>query len=570
MTGGRVDYDLVVRGGTVVDGTGAPGRRADVAVKDGFIVEIAGTVSGKGAEEVDAEGHVVSPGFIDGHTHMDAQISWDPLGTCSCWHGVTTVVMGNCGFTLAPARPDARDLVIRNLERAEDISPHAMAAGIDWNWETFPEYLDNVERLPKGINYAAYLGHSALRTWAMGERAFSEEATEDDLRMMEAQLADSMAAGAIGFTTSRSSEHQTADDRPVASRLASWDEVCRLVGVMQRAGHGVFELAPERAFFSLDEAERAESLGRLQKLAVDTGVPATFGLVSVTIRDNQPVIDTINATNAAGGTMFGQSHCREFLLITSFRTKLPFDVLPEWQEVRSRPLRDQRQAFLDPEIRQRLVHAAHHGRYGATVGPEPQKPNYALLRVLDSPLPPNPSVADLADERGIDPVELMIDLALATDFQQLFVQVIPQDTDDLLALLRHPNTVMTFSDSGAHVSQILDSSIQTHLLGYWVRERQEFTVEEAVRMLTAVPAAAWGFADRGLVREGMVADLNVFDPARISPELPTVATDLPAGAKRLKQKSVGIRATIVGGQVVLRDGDHTGALPGQLLRMGRR
>src|SRR5204862_3986488 len=222
-------YDLLIKNGTVVDGSGLPRYRGDVAVRHGRIAAI-GRIREASREVLDADGHVVAPGFVDGHTHMDAQIFWDPLGTCSCWHGVTTVVMGNCGFTLAPARPDGRHLVVRNLERAEDISADAMAAGIEWKWETFPEYLDTVDGLPKGINYAGYIGHSALRTWAMGERAFEEEATEDDLRTMEKQVADAMRAGAVGFTTSRSTDHQTADDRPVASRLASWDEVQRLVG----------------------------------------------------------------------------------------------------------------------------------------------------------------------------------------------------------------------------------------------------------------------------------------------------------------------------------------------------
>jgi N-acyl-D-aspartate/D-glutamate deacylase len=563
--GKQVAYDLVIRGGTVVDGTGAPGYRADVAVTGDRIVAV-GRVDGKGATEVDAEGHAVTPGFIDGHTHMDAQVSWDPLGTCSCWHGVTTAVMGNCGFTLAPARPDGRHLVVRNLERAEDISADAMAAGIEWRWETFPQYLDAVDALPKGINYAGYIGHSALRTWAMGERAFEEEAGDDDLDLMERQVADAMAAGAVGFTTSRSTEHQTADDRPVASRLASWHEVERLVGTVGRSGKGVFELALDRRCWSPDPDERAAELGRLRDLAVDTGVPVTFGVVSVAWRDNGPILKAVEETNAAGGAMFGQSHCREFLLISSFRTRLGFDVLPEWQEIRSQPLDAQRTLLGDPDVRARLVHAAHHGRYLPTVGPEAPKPDYERTRVLDRALPPNPTVAELARERGVDPVEVMIDLALASDFQQLFAQVVDQDTNDLLALLRHPKMVMTFTDSGAHVSQILDSSLPTHLLGYWVRERQAFTLEEGVRMLTSVPSEAWGFDSRGVIAEGMIADLNVFDPAAIAPELPVVDADLPGGAKRLKQKAAGFRATIVAGTPLLLDQEHTGALPGRLLR----
>jgi N-acyl-D-amino-acid deacylase len=563
-----VAYDLVIRNGTVVDGSGGAPYRADVGVRHGRITAI-GRIRERGAEDIDAEGHAVTPGFIDGHTHMDAQVLWDPLGTCSCWHGVTSVIMGNCGFTLAPARAAERHLVVRNLERAEDISADAMAAGIDWTWETFPEYLDTLDHAPKGINYAAQIGHSALRTWAMGERAFTDAAGEDDLRTMERELRDALRAGAIGFTTSRTPNHQTADDRPVASRLADWDEVRRLVGVLGEVGTGMFEIAQEPAARGRDAEERAEFFGRMERLAVETGVPFTFGVLSATKdgHDWRDQLELIDRTSAAGGRMYGQAHCREFSVLLSFKTRLPFDVLPEWREVRALPLAEQARALRDPALRARLVDAAHHGDYGRAIGAETRKPDYRWLRILDGPLPPNPTVAEVAERDGKDPVELMIDLALESDFEQFFVQVIAnRNPDDLYEIMTHPRTVMTFSDSGAHVSQIMDSSIQTHLLAHWVRDRQALTLEQAVRMLTLEPSTAWGFADRGLVREGLVADLNVFDPATVGPDLPTVETDLPAGARRLKQTSTGFLATIVGGEVLLREGKHTGALPGQLLR----
>lgn len=563
-----MQYDLVIRDGTVVDGSGGAPYRADVGVRHGRIVKL-GRIRDRGRDEVDAEGHVVTPGFIDGHTHMDAQVLWDPLGTCSCWHGVTSVVMGNCGFTLAPARANERGLVVRNLERAEDISAEAMAVGIDWTWETFPEYLDTLARLPKGINYAANVGHSALRTWAMGERAFEEPGTEADQEIMARELRDALRAGAIGFTTSRTTNHETSDDRPVASRLASWDEVRRLVGVMGDAGAGIFEIAQEPAARSSDPDQRAEYFERMRRLSVETGVTCTFGVLSATRdgHDWRGQLEMIDAAAATGGRMYGQAHCREFSVLLSFKTRLPFDVLPEWKEVRALPLDEQARALRDPDLRKKLVAAAHDGNYGRAIGAETRKPDYRWLRILDQPVPPNPTVADVAAQRGVDPIDLMIDLALDSNFEQLFVQVIAnRDPDDLLTIMTHPRTVMTFSDSGAHVSQIMDSSIQTHLLAHWVRDRQALSLEQAVRMLTLEPATAWGFADRGLVREGLVADLNVFDPARVAPNMPTIETDLPAGAKRLKQTSAGIRATVVSGQVVLRDGVHTGALPGQLLR----
>jgi N-acyl-D-amino-acid deacylase len=563
-----VAYDLVIRNGTVVDGSGGAPYRADVGVRHGRITAI-GRIRERGAEDIDAEGHAVTPGFIDGHTHMDAQVLWDPLGTCSCWHGVTSVIMGNCGFTLAPAHAAQRHLVVRNLERAEDIAAEAMAAGIDWTWETFPEYLDTLDRAPKGINYAAQIGHSALRTWAMGERAFSDAAGEDDLRIMERELRDALRAGAIGFTTSRTTNHATSDDRPVASRLADWDEVRRLVGVLGDVGTGMFEIAQEPAARARDAEERAEFFGRMERLAVETGVPFTFGVLSATKdgHDWRDQLELIDRTSAAGGRMYGQAHCREFSVLLSFKTRLPFDVLPEWRELRAQPLAEQARALRDPALRARLVDAAHHGDYGRAIGAETRKPDYRWLRILNGPLPPNPTVAEVAEREGKDPVELMIDLALESDFEQFFVQVIAnRNPDDLYEIMTHPRTVMTFSDSGAHVSQIMDSSIQTHLLAHWVRDRQALTLEQAVRMLTLEPSTAWGFADRGLVREGLVADLNVFDPATVGPDLPTVETDLPAGARRLKQTSTGFLATIVGGEVLLREGKHTGALPGQLLR----
>jgi N-acyl-D-amino-acid deacylase len=559
-------HDLVIRGGRVVDGTGREAYEADVAVDGGRITEI-GRVSDGGSTELDADGHAVTPGFIDGHTHFDAQVMWDPLGTSSCYHGVTSVVMGNCGFTLAPVRPDARELVIRNLERAEDIAPAALDAGIEWSWEHFSEYLDAVERTPKGINFAAQIGHSALRTWAMGERAFEEEASEDDLAAMQVELREAMAAGAVGFTTSQIDQHETSDDRPVASRLASWDEICRLVTIVGDHGAGVFEITPAFSNRGLSPDERRLLMEQLHDLAVVSGVPITFGAGG----GNPAVIDLIERTVADGGQMFGQTHSRGIQVVLSFRSRMPFDVLPTWKHVRAADHDDQLRALRDPSVREVLVYEAHSGDYGRAIGAEARAPDWGTMRIYDNPIPPNQTVADAAAEQGVDPVELIIDLALASDLAQLFTQPLSATPDDVLVeALRSPHNVMTFSDSGAHVSQIADSSIQTHLLAYWVRERQAFTFEDAIRMLTSVPAARWGFSGRGVIRGGCVADLNVIDPATVSPELPTVEHDLPGGCKRLVQKSRGIHATIVGGEPVLVDGEPTGRLPGSLLRGQRR
>jgi N-acyl-D-amino-acid deacylase len=300
-------------------------------------------------------------------------------------------------------------------------------------------------------------------------------------------------------------------------------------------------------------------------LAVTSGVQLSLPVGP--IPGPNRALELIDAAAGAGARIFGLTHSRGVSVILSFKTRLPFDVLPEWKPVRALSVDQQKQMLRDPAVRARLVEAAHHGDYGHPIGAEARKPDYDIIQVLDQPVPPNRTVAEVARQRGADPVELMIDLALETDFEQLFLQPLARyDQDALLEVMKHPRTVMTFSDSGAHVSQIADCSIQTHLLAHWVRDRQAFTLEEAVRMLTLAPATAWHFTDRGLLREGMVADINVFDADRVAPAMPTVETDLPGGAKRLKQRATGFLATVVAGRTVLRDGEHTGALPGALLR----
>ncbi|MGE0578475.1 amidohydrolase family protein, partial [Reyranella sp.] len=316
-------YELVIRGGEVVDGSGLPSYRADIGIRSGRISRI-GRIKERGRQELDARGLVVAPGFIDGHTHMDAQVAWDPLGTCSCWHGVTTAIMGNCGFTLAPCRPDEKHLVLRNLERAEDIPAEAMEAGIDWTWETYAQYLDALEGWRKGINYAGYVGHSALRTYAMGERAFSEPATADDLMTMKRELSNALHAGAIGFTTSRTRNHATPDGSPVASRVAAWSEVRELVGVMSELGAGVFEIASEDT--GRDPERIRDYLNRLRDLAVETGVPVTWGMFSSrAVPDHwRQFFALLDETARAGGRMFAQVHSRAISVLLSFETSLPF------------------------------------------------------------------------------------------------------------------------------------------------------------------------------------------------------------------------------------------------------
>ena len=444
-----------------------------------------------------------------------------------------------------------------------------MAEGIDWSFETFSEYLDAVEALDKGINFAANIGHSALRTWAMGERAFEQQASPEDLRLMKGQLGEALRAGAVGFTTSRIEHHLTSDGRPVASRLAAWDEVESLVGVMGAMGCGIFE-GVDSGMSAPDPEVRARTLGRMKSLAAQTGVPLTFGLVATSGAGH--LLDFLDDVADAGGRAVAQTHCRGISVLLSLKTRLPFDLLEGWQDLRARTVSEQLAVLRDPLRRQPFVDAAVQADYGQWrgLGAQARPPDFEGIRVYQQGLPPNPSVADLARQRGLHPAEAMIELCVESNGDQLFIQpsLYPQDEAMLLRALRHPRAVMTFSDSGAHLSQIADSSIHTHLLGYWVRDRQEFTLEEAVRMITLAPALAWGFDDRGLLRPGMAADINIFDPATVGPAVPTLVADLPGGGQRLEQRSHGFSATLVNGQVTIRDGVRTGATSGRLLRGG--
>jgi N-acyl-D-aspartate/D-glutamate deacylase len=564
--------DLLIRNGTIVDGSGAARYRGDVGIREGRIVEI-GRVGSVAERVIDADGLVVAPGFVDGHTHMDAQVAWDPIGSCSCWHGVTTVIMGNCGFALAPCRSEEREWFARCLTAVEDIPTESMLTGIDWTWETFPEYLATVERLPKAINYGAYIGHSALRMYVMGKRALSEPATEDDLARMTAAVKEAIRVGAMGFSSSRSTTHVTPDNTPVPSRIAEWAEVDRLVGAMGELGAGIFQVGPD---ISGGAAQRA-FLARLKQVALESGRPVMFG----TISSRQGVdpnpwtyqLEYLDECAAAGARVWGQTGTRSINAIFSLKSYLPFDVLPAWRELRRLPLAEQKRRLRDEATRRTLIAEEAHMKPrdnvfqgGGAATTDPRRPDYDNLYAMKDVEWNDPTVAQLAAAQGKHPVEVMIDLALAND-NQVFVQpLVNEHPDHLLGMLRHPRTLATFSDSGAHVCQEMGSSLQTHMLSYWVRAKGAFTLEEAVRKLSFDNAAAWGLADRGLVRAGYRADLVLFDAARVRPAMPTVESDLPGGARRLVQKAEGIAATIVNGEVTLENGKPTGRLPGALLR----
>jgi len=554
-------FDVVIRGGTVFDGRGSAGTVTDVAITDGKVVEV-GQVTDGARETVDATGKFVTPGFIDGHTHLDAQVFWDPYAGSLTEHGVTSAVMGNCGFTLAPGTPEQADLILRSIERAEDMSRVAIQRGVPWRWSTFAQYMDAVEALPKALNIAAQCGHSAVRASVMGERAFTDTATDDEVLAMRRAVADAIAAGAVGFSTSRSKAHLTKAGDPVASRIASWAEVSAIVSGMGELGAGIFQLAPERP---TDPAQIADYQARLCALAASSRRPVTF-----MVGGQKEQLDAVDGVLAAGGSAIGQVHVRGFENIFGFRTSLPFDRLPLWSSVRALPLAEQRERLRDPELRARLVAEAETGSYGEAVGAEVRAPQFDQILVIDPAQPTEVSVAELARRQGVSPVEVMIDLSLGTGFEQLFRQPISEISRELvLAGLHHPNTVVAASDSGAHISQILDSNIPTYFLSHWVRDEGAFGWPEAIRMLTGVPARVWGLDRRGVLESGAFADVVVFDPETVGCGAPAVRNDLPDGGPRLAQPAVGIDAILVNGQLTSSDGRATGETPGTFLRSGQ-
>lgn len=564
--------DLIIRGGTVVDGSGGPRFRADVAIAGDRIVGI-GRIKAPAHRVLDADGLIVAPGFIDGHTHMDAQVAWDPLGSCSCWHGVTSVVMGNCGFALAPCKPEEREWFARCLTAVEDIPTEAIMSGVDWRWESFPQYLDAIDSFPKAINYGAYIGHSAIRMYVMGRRAMTEKATDDDIERMRALVREGLAAGAMGFSTSRSPTHTAPGDVPVASRIGDWREVERIASVLAEEDAGIFQVAPD----TTSGARQRAFLDLLRGLALAIGRPVMFGTISTRQGEApnpwQYQTEWLDDVAAAGGRVWGQTTTRSINAIFSPKSYLPFDVLPAWQAVRALPIAEQRRRFADPDTRRDLVAAEARMKPrdnifqgGGAATTDPRKPDYDNLFALKGVDWDEPSVAELARSKNTHPVEAMLDLMAANE-DQVFVQpIVNERPAEVLGLLQHPRTLATFSDSGAHVAQEMGSSLQTHMLNYWVRQRGAFTLEQAVRKMTFDIASAWDLRDRGLLRAGMAADVVLFDEKTVKPLLPVVERDLPGGARRLVQKAQGIAAVVVGGAVTQEQGRDTGARPGRLMR----
>jgi N-acyl-D-amino-acid deacylase len=562
-----MDADLVIRGGTVVDGTGAEPAVADVAVAGDRVLAVEPGWDGRAHRTIDAAGRLVTPGFVDIHTHLDAQLAWDPLPTSSCWHGVTSVVIGNCGVTFAPVQPGGKEFLAEMMESVEDIPRQAILDGLPWDWSSYGQYLGWLDRTPKGVNVGGLVGHCAVRVATMGERSLSEEpASTADIAAMCDVVEEAVGAGALGFSTSRTLLHRVPDGRPVPGTWAAPDELLAIGDVLGRLGKGIFESAPrfaERDARSADDV-RAE-MAWMGEVSRRSGRPLTFALVQA---DRRPdlyrfIMDLANAENAAGAHVRPQTTARGVGILFSLPSRSPFDGCETWRALRGLSLDEQLAVLRDPDRRAALI---------ADADANPGRLELDMLFVLpDGPARydcrPEDSLAAHARRRGVSPAEAFIDLVVGHDGHLVCnFPFLNQSFDAIQEMLDDPVVVMGLADAGAHVGQIMDSSQPTFVLTYWVRERERWPVQEVVRRLTSDTAALFGIKDRGVLRPGAYADANVIDLDGLTLHQPEFVYDFPGGAGRYIQRADGYDCTVVNGQVFMEHGEHTGALAGTLLR----
>jgi N-acyl-D-amino-acid deacylase len=559
-------HDLVVRHGLIIDGTGAAGVVGDVAINGDRVVAI-GTVTDRGTREIDAEGCIVTPGFVDIHTHLDAQLAWDPIGSSSCWHGVTSVVLGNCGVTFAPCKEGDREQLAKMMESVEDIPADSIMSGLSWDWTTYGEYLEAVGRWPKGLNVGGMVGHCAVRVHAMGERSFSEEpATADDIAAMCRLVDEAIGAGALGFSTSRTLLHRVPDGRPVPGTWAASDELMAIAHVMGRRGRGVFEAAARLGEGANDayEAIRIET-EMMADISIESGRPVTFGLAHTFLLDDlhSRVLEFVNQGNARGANVRPQTTARGIGLLFGLSHRTPFDQSPSWARLGTLPLDEKLAVLRDPIGRRQLLEDGD-GLHGHDF----LHHTYVLDDdSLDYRHDPENSIAAVAARRGVSVVEAFVDLSLESNGRVLLnYPFLNQRLDAVAEMLADPNVVMGLADAGAHVGQIMDASQPTYMLATWGRDRGVFGIEECVRRLTSDTAGLFGLADRGTLRPGTFADVNIIDLEALTLALPEYVHDFPGGAGRYIQGSTGYRATIVNGRVTMDMGQHTGDLPGIMLR----
>ena len=577
-------HDLVIRNGTVVDGTGAPRRRADVAVDGGIVTDI-GQGLGSGHREIDASDALVTPGFVDVHTHYDGQATWDPEMTPSSWHGVTTTVFGNCGVGFAPARPDEHDWLIQLMEGVEDIPGAALADGIDWRWETFPQYLDALETMPRVMDIATQVPHGSVRAYVMGERgARNEDPTPDDIEAMAAIVREAIEAGALGFTSSRTMLHRALDGEPVPGTFAGDEEITALGRAVADAGGGVVEVASDLGLGGM-EGKFGNDIEWMRHLAGEHGLTVTYALSQVD-RDPDQWRELLDLSSApldgpgagTGGRVVAQVAGRPAGLLLGLETSLhPFKMHPTMLGLADLPLAERVAELRRPEAKARVLaeQTGFTGRFNHDIAHGFHK-MYPLGNRPDYEPDPSDCVAARAQRAGRDPYELAYDLLLVDEGRALLffplTDFAEHTLDPTFERLQHDGAFLSLSDGGAHCRLICDASTPTFMLSHWTRDRSRgprFTIEEAVKLQTHDTAELYGLGDRGTLEPGKKADVNVidYDNLRLGP--PRMTYDLPTGAPRLLQRAEGYLATIMSGQVTWRNGEPTGARPGVLVR-GRR
>jgi N-acyl-D-amino-acid deacylase len=555
-----VAHDLIIRNGTIVDGTGAAGYRADVAIDGDRITAIGDLSAAAATREIDAAGLIVSPGFIDLHTHLDAQVAWDPLMTSSSWHGVTTVLIGNCGVTFAPVAPDDRVFLAEMMESVEDVPRDAILDGLSWDWSTYPEYLDAVQKMRPALNIVGMVGHCAMRYHVMGERSLTDEApTPDELNALRDIAEESVAGGAVGFSTSRILLHTVPDGRYVPGTLAPLDEYLAIADGMNAAGGGLFQAVND---FMTKPAVEVELL---REMARSCGDVLFSGGAGNTGNSGVEMFGKLLAdTNANVGRMTMASQTRPSGSLCGLAQIAPVKG-KRWKALLALPsLADRVAALKDPTVRAGLVeegvekglwYDANH-IYPLGTGPSP---DYSETN--------GRSVAQRAEELGVHPVDFVIDRLIASDGHELFnTWFFNRNVSGLEQVLAMDHVYPGLADTGAHAGQICDADMSTHYLSYWHRDRQLATLPEAVRRLSSMPAGVLGLVGRGTLKVGQFADVNVFDIATLASTHPTYVNDFPGGAGRLQIGARGYAATIVNGAVVTEQGTNTGERPGRVIR----
>ncbi len=563
-------HDLVVRGASIADGTGNPLREGDVAIDGARIVAVGADV-GAGRREIDARGLLAAPGWVDIHTHYDGQATWDPYLTPSSWHGVTTVVMGNCGVGFAPARPDRHGWLIGLMEGVEDIPGTALAEGIRWSWEGFPEYLDALEALPRALDVGAQVPHGAVRAYVMGERgAKNEPATADDIAAMAAIVREGLLAGALGFTTSRTLLHRAIDGEPVPGTFAAPDELLGIGRAMGDVGRGVLELAS-------DLLPEEPELEWMERVSATTGRPVTFACLQNDADPDQwrRLLDAADGAAARGAHLVPQVAARPTSLLLGLQGTLhPFVGHATYREIAHLPLAERVVRLRDPETRRRML--SEQVAFDNPVLAYLATAFHKLFPLGDPPEyepAADTSIAAVARRRGVSPEEIAYDLMLERNGRELlylpFLNYSGFDFEPIREMLLHPRTVIGLADGGAHCGVICDASTPTFLLTHWARDRHRggrLPLEHLVRRQTRDTARLYGLHDRGTLEPGMKADVNLIDVDALALAPPEMVFDLPAQGRRLIQRARGYRATIVSGDVVAEQGEVTGALPGRLLR----